>query len=203
MSAVAVVIAWNSIPERRLSLVILGICAMVWLVTAGLLWRSSFTFFRRVGQGTLRWATAPQSGIRAGGNRALDKLDEMHLVLRTMFTCPGAVVKVCVLAVVMLLVRVMCVDLLFRCLGVVVPVEYELAFMPMIMLLIVVPISIGGIGINEGAFVYLFGVVGVDAAVALGVPLIGYVVTLAVLVGVGGVFMLADPALRRKVDSVS
>ncbi len=196
ISALAVVIAWNSPLEKRLSLLILGTCAIVWFFTVGLLWRSCFTLVRRIGQRTLRWVTAPQSSIRAVGNMALDKVDEMHLVLRTMFSCPTALVKVCVLTVVMLLARVMAIDLLFRSLGIVVPVQYELAFVPMIMLLVLLPISIAGIGINEGAFVYLFSAVGVDSSVALAVPLLGYLVQLLVLVSVGSLFMVTGRPLR-------
>lgn len=197
ISALAVVIGWESPLEKRLSLLILGICAIVWVFTFGLLWRACFTLVRGVAQRTLRGVTKPQSSIRAVGNMALDKADEMHLVLRAMFSCSSALVKVGVLTVVMLLVRVMAIDLLFRSLGVVVPFEYELAFVPMIMLLVMVPISISGIGVAEGAFVYLFSAVGVDPVVALGVPLLSYVVQLLVLSGGRIFFMFVASPLQE------
>ncbi len=49
-------------------------------------------------------------------------------------------------------------------LGISVPSGYYVILVPMVILLMIVPISIGGWGIREGAFVYLFGQVGVSSA---------------------------------------
>lgn len=63
--------------------------------------------------------------------------------------------------------RVLQVHFIFLAIGHVVFFQYEFAFVPIIMLLTLLPITYFGIGIREGAFLYFFSLVNVPEAVSL------------------------------------
>lgn len=66
---------------------------------------------------------------------------------------------------------------------------YFFIFMPIIWLILVIPISISGLGVREGAFVFFFTQVGVSAADAVAISLLVY--TFSLIVGmVGGVLLV-------------
>ncbi len=68
--------------------------------------------------------------------------------------------------------------------GLHVPFVYFLVIVPTIFLLIMLPISIGGLGVREAAYVYLFGLVGVAPEAALGLAIVNYLLRLlSVLTG--------------------
>lgn len=75
--------------------------------------------------------------------------------------------------------------------GVAVPMLYYFIIVPLIMLLIMLPVSINGIGVREGSFVAFFGLMGVPAAqsfaVSFGVSLLTTLIT-----ALGGIFYMAD-----------
>ncbi len=56
---------------------------------------------------------------------------------------------------------------------------YFLLFIPIISFLLVLPVSLSGLGVREGAYIYLFGRVGVPSSSALAISLSIYVVTVA------------------------
>jgi uncharacterized protein (TIRG00374 family) len=58
---------------------------------------------------------------------------------------------------------------------------YYLAFVPLTLLLIRLPISLDGFGINEGAYVYFLSLVGVSAAAGFAIGLITHILFLACL----------------------
>ncbi len=71
-----------------------------------------------------------------------------------------------------------------------VPLAYFIIFVPIIFLITMIPVSIHGLGLREGAFVFFFARAGLAAPEALSISLISYVVTLVFgLVG-GLVYML-------------
>jgi hypothetical protein len=91
--------------------------------------------------------------------------------------------------------------LLARAAGANVPLAYCLVFHPMLAIVTALPVSIGGFGVREGAYVYFLGRIGVDPAVAVTVGLLWWAVTvLAGLVG-GVVFVTSGaelPPLRAR-----
>lgn len=81
---------------------------------------------------------------------------------------------------------------IFLALGLHIPVVYFLLFIPIISALQILPISISGFGVREGAYVYFFGAVGASSAQAIAASLIFW--TLAALVSLAGGLIFA---LRR------
>jgi len=64
--------------------------------------------------------------------------------------------------------------LIARSLGIKLSLWYYLLFVPIISFLLVLPVSLSGLGVREGGYVYLFGQAGVPAHLALSLSLIVY-----------------------------
>jgi len=64
-------------------------------------------------------------------------------------------------------------------LGVEIPLRYFLLFIPLISFLLVLPISLSGLGVREGGYVYLFAQAGVSAPLALAMSLLFYALNVA------------------------
>jgi len=77
---------------------------------------------------------------------------------------------------------------------------YFFIFVPLINLLIMLPVSIGGIGVQEGAFVYFFSRVGVSTHEALTVALLFRAIMVAVSLP-GGVFYIIEDNPKKVLSS--
>jgi uncharacterized protein (TIRG00374 family) len=88
--------------------------------------------------------------------------------------------------------------------GVLVPFSYFLAFLPPILVLSTLPITVGGFGIREGAYLLLFPLVGASKLEALGTALL-FTLTLVVVALCGGVlgFVLDAACARRTIPDRS
>jgi len=112
-----------------------------------------------------------------------------------------------------LLVRVAAVSLVFhltqvtvqyvlvRAAGAAVPFSYCLIYHPVISVMTALPVSVGGLGVREGGYLYFLTRMNVDDSIAVTVGLLWFIVT--VLTGlVGGALFLASgaelPPLRTK-----
>ncbi|HIC88234.1 MAG TPA: hypothetical protein EYP04_02370, partial [Anaerolineae bacterium] len=85
---------------------------------------------------------------------------------------------------------------IFRALGREVALVYCLLFTPIIMAISMLPISINGLGVREGAYSYFFGLVAVTATEAVAASLLFFIlVTLASLIG-GLIFALRPSKWR-------
>lgn len=69
------------------------------------------------------------------------------------------------------LLSVVCIDLLFRGMGVPVSATDSLLFIPFVMLIAMLPLSFAGWGLREGAMVVAFGLAGVAADITLAVSI--------------------------------
>lgn len=86
--------------------------------------------------------------------------------------------------------------LVARALGLDVPVTYFFLFVPLLAVIVSLPISLNGIGVREGAGVVLFGLVGVERAQAFSLQFTTYLVSVAVSL-LGGLVFLARVPRRR------
>jgi glycosyltransferase 2 family protein len=85
---------------------------------------------------------------------------------------------------------ILIVFLLFHALGHPLPFTQHLIFYPLISVLTILPITIGGFGLREGAFVWFYSLVGVPAEVAIGVSVANYVVVILLPALLGGILLL-------------
>jgi len=86
---------------------------------------------------------------------------------------------------------------LTRAAGIEVPFRYCLVFHPLLSVLTALPISVGGIGVREGGYLYFLGRVGVPEPAAIAVGLVLWLVTLAGGVVGGLVFLVSGARLPR------
>ncbi|MBI2438009.1 MAG: flippase-like domain-containing protein [Lentisphaerae bacterium] len=86
--------------------------------------------------------------------------------------------------------------------GVQVRVTYYFIFVPLIMLLIILPISINGIGVREGSFVAFFKLLGVPSAEAFIVSFAVSVLT-TLITALGGIFYMFDKSAAKPMTTRS
>jgi uncharacterized membrane protein YbhN (UPF0104 family) len=104
----------------------------------------------------------------------------VHLGVDGLRRRPGAALGVLAVATVYQLSTVVAVYLSTRALGLHLPMTAVLAFTPVVAMAQVLPISLNGLGIREGAFVLFLGPLGVAAGQAIAVGLLVYAMTLTV-----------------------
>lgn len=84
------------------------------------------------------------------------------------------------------------VHLLFLAFEQPVPFVQNLLLFPLVAILTVVPVTVGGFGVREGAFVFFYSLVGVPAEVAVGVSLAFYFLVIGIPALLGGVLLFLD-----------
>jgi glycosyltransferase 2 family protein len=97
------------------------------------------------------------------GVRVRPRLERLYTALDTYRSRPAMFMMAVGLALGFQLMRVLVVWLATMAVGIEVPAAYYFIFAPIIALLTMAPISFGGIGVREGAFVYLFSLIGIPA----------------------------------------
>ena len=121
----------------------------------------------------------------------------MHAATRDLLSHRPLAIRVVLVTLVLQAVRISNVHLLLMSLGATVPIQYSIAFVPMIILLTLLPISFFGLGIQEGAFVHLYGQVGVAGSIALGASLLMHVLFLSFSLCCGIAFLSLGKGQRR------
>lgn len=84
------------------------------------------------------------------------------------------------------------VYLVFRAYGYDIPFVQHFALYPIIAILTMVPLTIGGLGVREGFFVYFYGLLDVPANVAVGASLANYTLMVLIPAACGGIIYLWD-----------
>ena len=87
---------------------------------------------------------------------------------------------------------IFCGYLIFRTFDVNLPFYFHLAFLPLIQIISIIPISISGFGLREGGFVYFYSLLGVDNGIAFTVSLLYYVILVITPAIVGMGLYIAD-----------
>lgn len=88
--------------------------------------------------------------------------------------------------------------LLALSLGIRLPLSYFLAMVPIIMVISIIPISIGGLGIREGAYVCLFGLIGLPKAYGFCISILVFSLgVLGALIG-GTIYVIRGSKLKHR-----
>jgi uncharacterized membrane protein YbhN (UPF0104 family) len=162
-----------------------GVSVAVWATSAGCV---ALLIAASLGAGAFA-AGVPMP--RAFGNIAEGLADALAHLLRRR----RALVRGGVLAIAVQLLTVAATAMLTRAVGApLAPVE-ALALVPVVALLVLLPVSVQGIGVREAAYVWAFGLAGIAADAAVAAALLSYVTTLGCSL-VGGALLL-EPALAR------
>lgn len=121
-------------------------------------------------------------------------------ILLSMFS-PGVAVPTVALSLAIYLVSAFQAQLYFHGLGYYIPFSVNLFVSPLLFLLFILPISFGGIGIREGAFILLYGAFGVPAEIALAVSFCGLLgILLSYAIGASLFFLGRRRNLLKKVS---
>jgi len=186
LAALAVPLAWPLIGNKSLLLTVLlfgigAVVAVFFLMSDG-----AFRLYALVHSGLSRLAEGlfPAKGRTAAlASRLLTAGERVHTsfgAIRNDLGTFGAVVAVNVTVQVF---RVGQVHFLFRALGASPPLSVELAFVPVILLLILIPISpYMGLGVKEAAFIYFFSQAGISNEIAFSVSILSHLVVIAGLI---------------------
>ena len=132
--------------------------------------------------------------------RGIALVTNMHASLRAYLAMPRTLALVFSLNVFVQILRTLQIHCLFRTLGAPVSLSQELVFVPIIILLSLLPISYFGLGIKEGAFVYFFSSLGIPAPLAVSVSILTYPL---ILIGFlpGAIFLLFPTRTEPRADS--
>jgi hypothetical protein len=131
----------------------------------------------------------------------IDRLEEgltnLYRTLHTLHQHPGLIVNTLLISLVLQIVEVASVVLIGLALGIETDVIHYFVFMPLIWVITTVPISIGGLGVRENAFVFFFTQVGVSRTPALALSLLYF--SCRVISGlIGGLVFLASMIERQR-----
>ena len=89
------------------------------------------------------------------------------------------------------------VYLIFKTLDLDVPIIFILASMPIIQIISLIPVTLSGFGLREGAFIYFFSHIGIPVEIAFSVSIINFAVLTGLPAAIGG-FLSLNGQLRRR-----
>ncbi len=202
LSVVGSALIWNEVPEKRGLYTVLGLAAVIVLMIAVLASRLPtllVPWFRRFLAGS---EGAQPGALRGTLLRVIDEVARIHDSFLSFRRHPSTLLAVLCLNFLIQFLRTAQIHFLFHAIRHPTPLTYEMAFVPMIVLLTLLPISYFGLGIKEGGFLYFFRQVGVPAAACLSVSFITYIlIFLALLPGAAFAMTGSFPGFGRNKGS--
>lgn len=197
-SLAGMLVVWNAIPDQRVLLFLIVVIAVTLL---GIL-----ASFSKIPKSFLRWLSERLQPLKNGprGRRikvfgVLEKLlvllSGIHDSFVDFLKQPRTLVTVFGWNAVNQVFRILMVHFLFLALGYSVSLHMQFAFVPVIMLLTLLPITYFGLGIREGAFLFFFTQIGIPASVCLSVSLLTYLLIVAGMIP--GALLLWVPRSKK------
>lgn len=122
-------------------------------------------------------------------NRFTNKLHEVYDALYQLHRKPRLMFMAGVVSFVNSLCTILATLFAARSLNITIDPIYFFIFMPIIWIIMTIPISLSGLGVREGAFVFFFSQVGVAPADAIAISLLYYSYNI-IIGGVGGLLIL-------------
>jgi uncharacterized protein (TIRG00374 family) len=136
---------------------------------------------------------------RIGLDGVKEKLRQVYLSILEYSSERVAVLQVGLMTLVLQVIGILFIYFVGLSLGVSVPLVYFFIFIPIIAVITLLPISVAGIGLREGSFIYFFSHVGATEPQALSMSLLVFAQTL-LLALIGGIFYwVDDDPIKRKV----
>jgi uncharacterized protein (TIRG00374 family) len=182
MAVLALVVGFQYAGEQGIVLAVLG--GLVALVVGWLL------FFNRSLMRRFHWVFK-----LPGASRLEDPIRKLYTSLHYLQSQPRLVLTTVAVSFVMQSIEVISVIFIARASAIDVPFIYFFLFLPVIWVITTIPISISGLGLREGVFVFFFSQVGVTPSDAVAMSLLFYVYR--VIVGVSGGMVMMTSSARR------
>jgi uncharacterized protein (TIRG00374 family) len=117
--------------------------------------------------------------LRRPVDRVLEICDGLHRAMKALLAEPATLAKALAIALVVVAARIGYVYFLFLAIGIDIALLTVMAIYPVVTLVALLPLTLMGIGLKDGAFVFFFGGVGVPAPMALAVSLASYAAIIA------------------------
>lgn len=92
---------------------------------------------------------------------------------------------------------IFCGYMIFLAFDVNIPIYYHLAFLPLIQIISILPVSISGFGVRESGFVFFYSLIGVNADISFLVSLLYYAVLVIVPAFIGMIIYVFDNEYRN------
>jgi glycosyltransferase 2 family protein len=181
-SAAILALAGERIPHQVQQMVLYSTLAVVIMTVAA---------FHRAVRRRVRLALLPRLSERWG--RAVSAVADGSLAFRR---DGRALVAVTVLAAVLFAIRILCIKALTLACGVEIPIASLVLIVPIIWIVLMLPVTIGNIGLQDASYVGLMGLIGVSAPIAVSVSLLEHVVTR--LACLPGAFMFDALSVRKR-----
>ncbi len=124
-----------------------------------------------------------------------DAFERTHSAMSTMLSSRQTLVPAIAFAFSVVFVRVLSIHVLFLAVGAPQPLLLTLALVPVISVIALLPISLFGFGLKEGAFLFFFGGAGVATSLALAVSVTKYGVLIVGSIVLGVLATVLGPAL--------
>lgn len=190
LSITAALYLWNTLNHHTLMIVIL--CALgLSLLILGIMTEPSYRLLNWILSYTSQWIRSPLS------QKIHQKLTELHSSLVELLKDRKTFSLVLGLNFLLQFFRVTQFYLLFISLGTPVPFIIMMAYIPLIILITMIPITFQGFGVKEGVFVYLFGQIGIAPTITLSVSLMSYFLQLPGILLGALVFVFYKTFLHR------
>ncbi len=135
---------------------------------------------------------------RFGLHSVKERLRPVYLSILEYSSQRAAVLQIGLITLVLQVVGILFIYVVGLSLGIAVPLVYYFIFIPIIAIITLLPISVAGIGLREGSFIYFFSHVGATEPQALSMSLLVFAQTLFLAL-IGGIFFwVGDDPVERK-----
>lgn len=165
----------------RLGLIQIGLLGLAIMMVA------LFLLFHK---GFARWA---KRKLEIGPvKKMIDKLKGFYLSLADYSKKPSLMANAMILSVVFQFLAIASVHFLLLAIDISVSFSMLILIVPMVSLISIIPISINGIGLREGAFVFLFSQIGVAPSESFAVSIFYRIASLLPSLFGGGIYLFGD-----------
>jgi len=134
--------------------------------------------------------------------KSKDKILEIHTNFQNLKKHPAIIFNLLVLNIIVQLIRIFEIHFLFRALNIEVSFFVEMAFIPIIVLVTLLPVPFFGLGFKEGAFIFFFSLVSIPNEISFSVSLLSYPLLLAGIIP-GAIFFIIDKSDKTTIKNPS
>jgi len=161
----------------------------------------TFAFFAAIWVILHRWSLQLVSSLlrRFKLAKIADKLQHVRESILEVAVAKSAMLKMLALTLFFQMLGIIIIFIVGRAVGIGLDFQYYCIYIPLITAIAVLPVSILGIGIREGAFVFFFTQAGVPKAAALSLSLLLFSQSL-LMAAMGGIWYLLDKAKLQTID---
>jgi uncharacterized protein (TIRG00374 family) len=184
IAILAALSAWRMVVDPVVLCYVLGVSALLVILILVVMGDASFRIYAFLHDRVVGWMKRIGLMKSARLERIADTIrreaSNIHAGFRDVMSSPRVFWAAIGVNVVVQLVRVAQVHCLFIAIGAEVPLILELTFVPIIILITLLPFCpYMGLGVKEAAFIYFFGTVGVNSEIAFSASILSHLVVIA------------------------